>query len=308
MSPPGPEGDLPAVRDVLVDVARRLGSASEARWILEYATGRNDVQVLARTGARLPVDQADTVASVLERRLAGHPLQYLLGRWAFRSLDLAVDPRVLIPRPETELVAGHALDELRRSALAAPTEEPVRAADLGTGSGAIALTLAAEGPPLPGGRDLEVWAADRSPGALEVAAANEAEVRRAQPGLAPVHLVEGSWFGALPPELAGTLTLVVSNPPYVTEAEWTDLDPVVRDHEPYEALVSGPSGTEDLDAIMEEAPRWLAPWGVLVLELAPHQADGSALRALVDGFDGVLIRNDLAGRARTLVARRSLET
>lgn len=294
----------PTVRQILLDTARALGSATEARWVVEHALGPGTNAVVAARGAE-PVDAAAAavVDDIVRRRQAGEPLQYLLGSWAFRRLELAVDPRVLIPRPETEVVTGHALDELARAASDVPADRPVVAVDLGTGSGAIALSLAVEGVERVTDRGLQVWAVERSPDALAVATANVDSVRRRHPAAAEVTLAAGDWFDALPADLAGTITLVVANPPYVAEAEWPELDVEVR-HEPRQALVSGPTGTEDLDRIVEAAPRWLAPWGVLVVELAPHQAQDVALRALVSGFDGVLIRHDLAGRPRAVVARR----
>lgn len=323
------------VRGLLLETARLLGSASEARWVVEHAVGPGaNAVVLARGDDPVEASVAGAVERIVGRRLAGEPLQYLLGSWAFRRLELAVDPRVLIPRPETEVLVGYALDELARAVAddlapgagpgaAGPgrgqhADEPGSAVDhgnggevpplvvvdLGTGSGAIALSMAVEGPERIGGRTLEVWAVDDSSEALTVAAANLQVTRRAYPGAAHVHLVTGDWFDALPPTLAGSVGLIVTNPPYVSESEWSTLDPEVRDFEPRRALVGGPTGHEAVDRILASACHWLAPWGVLVMELAPHQADDAALRALVDGFDGVLVRPDLAGRARALVARR----
>src|SRR5438105_5970876 len=141
---------------------------------------------------------------MVARRAAGEPLQYVLGRWAFRTLDLMVDRRVLIPRPETEQVVEVALAEARRL-------HARIAADLGTGSGAIALSLAAE---LPG---VDVWATDVSADALAVARANLAGIGTF--AAARVRIQEGDWFGALPPELRGRLDIVVSNPPYIGDDE-----------------------------------------------------------------------------------------
>ncbi len=307
----GPSGadTVVGLRDLLLRTARQLGSASEARWVVEQAVGGGaNAVVLAGRAATVGTEVADDVSAMVARRLAGEPLQYVLGTWAFRNLELAVDPRVLIPRPETEVVVGHALAELARAAADDPTAgtgtDPVVAVDLGTGSGAIALALAVEGGAGLSGRALQVWAVDESPEALAVAAANDRSVRAAHPGAAPVHLVQGDWFDALPRELVGRITLVVANPPYVSETEWTALDPEVRDYEPRRALVGGPVGTEAVDHVVAAACRWLAPWGVLVVELAPHQADDAALHALAGGFDGVLVRPDLAGRSRALIARR----
>ena len=303
---PGAEAAT-TVRDLLVATSRQLGSATEARWVVEHAVGGGtSAVVLARCGAVADAPAVAAVAELVERRRSGEPLQYVLGTWAFRSLELSVDRRVLIPRPETEVVVGHALAELGRAAGddPSPAGTPVVAVDLGTGSGAIALSVAVEGPASVPGRELHVWAVDASPDALAVAAANERSVRDVNPAAAPVRFAAGDWFDALPDELAGHITLVVANPPYVSEAEWAELDPQVRDHEPRDALVGGRAGTEQIDRIVGAACRWLAPWGVLVMELAPHQGQDVALRALVDGFDGVLVRPDLAGRPRALIARR----
>jgi release factor glutamine methyltransferase len=292
------------VRDLLLDTAARLGSATEARWLVEQAIGgRAGVMAQARTGVEATPGQIQSLGVMIERRLGGEPLQYVLGMWAFRTLELAVDPRVLIPRPETEVVVGHALDEIRRAIEESEPTDRIVAVDLGTGSGAIALSLAVEGPKIVGHRALELWATDLDAGTLELASQNAQRVARAHEGSARVNFVQGSWFEALPEELVGKINLVVANPPYVSESEWNDLDPVVRDHEPRHALVAGPLGTEMIDKLLEEAPRWLAPGGALVLEIAPHQAEDASLRAIVSGFDAVVVRQDFAERSRALVAR-----
>lgn len=258
--------------------------------------GEWDAHATARGGARL--------TAMLERRLAGEPLQYVLGRWSFRGLDVLVDPRVLIPRPETEVVAEVALNEAERAGLRRGSPDPWAAghapdgvvADLGTGSGAIALALAAE---LPGA---EVWATDASGEALAVARANLATV-----GLAAtrMRIAQGLWYEALPRDLGGRLQLIVANPPYVAEHEFATLPPEVRDHEPRAALVAGPTGREDLDVLIDGAPHWLAPGAALVLELAPHQAGTVQSRARSQpAYGHVAVHNDLAGRPRVLVARR----
>jgi release factor glutamine methyltransferase len=301
---PGATGDRLSVRDLLLDAKARLGSATEARWLVEQALGgRTGVMAQARSGIQATPEQVAAVAAMIERRLGGEPLQYVLGMWAFRTLELAVDPRVLIPRPETEVVVGHALDEIRRAIDESPPTDRIVAVDLGTGSGAIALSIAVEAPEIVGDRELDLWATDLDVGSLELASHNAERVAENHEGSARVNLVHGSWFEALPSELAGKITLVVANPPYVSESEWKDLDPSVRDHEPREALVAGPLGTEMIDKLLEEAPRWLAPGGALVLEIAPHQAEDAALRAIVSGFDAVVVRQDFAERSRALVAR-----
>ena len=228
------------------------------------------------------------VEAMVDRRSVGEPLQYVVGRWGFRTLDLLVDHRVLIPRPETEAVVEVALDEVRSVKVSG-----ARCLDLGTGSGAIALSLAVEL------RDPTVWATDRSADALAVARANVAGVG----GFAAtrVQLVEGPWFDALPTELVGTFDLIVSNPPYV--ADGAALPPEVADWEPASALRAGPEGLDDIEAIVRAAPRWLARPGALVVELSPEQADRAIATAFAAGFDDAEVRPDLAGRARALVAR-----
>jgi release factor glutamine methyltransferase len=236
---------------------------------------------------------------MVARRLAGEPLQYVLGSWSFRGLDLMVDHRVLIPRPETEWVVEVALEEAVRAGVRRGTrrthdgQTTAVVADLGTGSGAIALALAAEL------ADAEVWATDASPDALAVAAANVAGC-----GATRVRLAEGSWFAALPDALAGTLALVVANPPYVAAHELETLAPEVARHEPHGALVSGPTGLEAIEALLAAAPHWLAPAAAIVLEIAPHQADPAVAAARSAGLDDVRVLDDFTFRPRVLVARR----
>jgi release factor glutamine methyltransferase len=274
----------------------------EARWMLEEVSGLDAAEQVSE--ARAPATRRATsgLAELVERRLAGEPLQYVLGSWSFRGIDLLVDRRVLIPRPETEVVAQVAIDEV------AATGERVgrpdawggdlttyTVADLGTGSGALALALAFALP------EAEVWATDVDDDALKVARAN---VAGAGTPSARVRIAAGSWFGALPEDLQGRLRLVVANPPYVAEHEVADLPAIVADWEPRRALVSGPSGREAIDEIVRAALEWLDPSGALVVELAPHQAGPVAELAMSVGFASVEVRPDLTGRDRVLVARR----
>ena len=294
--------------DAVAWAERRGVPGREARWILEHVGSGAD-------GAPDPVAGDGAFRALVERRAAGEPLQYVLGRWPFRSVELAVDRRVLIPRPETEQVVEVALAELDRTAGGgagaggrAGAGGPV-CVDLGTGSGAIALSLAVEGGPAHPG--LEVWATDRSEEALVVAADNLAALsgRIARAG-ARVHLRAGRWFGALPPDLAGRVDVVVSNPPYVAEEELPTLDAVVRQWEPASALVApagtgGVGGLADLEAIVAGASRWLRPGGALVVEHAPHQADAVLAAARRAGLVAARTERDLAGRRRMLVAEQA---
>ena len=270
--------------------------------MLERVSGYDGAELITNEHEAATEPAVQHLDDMLERRAGGEPLQYVLGRWDFLGVDLLVDPRVLVPRPETEVVAQVAIAEAVRLGarrgthngwLAADTAYAV--ADLGTGSGAIALALARELP------DAEVWATDASDDALAVARANVAGVGSAA---TRVRVANGSWYDALPGELRGVLRVVVSNPPYVAEHEVADLPRDVADWEPRAALVSGPTGYEALEALIAEAPAWLDPaGGALVLELAPHQADRAHELATDAGFVDVRVDRDLVGRARVLVAR-----
>jgi release factor glutamine methyltransferase len=224
---------------------------------------------------------------MLERRLAGEPLQYVLGRWGFRKLDLFLDRRVLIPRPETEALVESALAECDR--LGAEL-----AVDLGTGSGAIALAMASERV------GLEVWATDASSDALDVARANLAGLGRPA---TRVRLAEGSWFAALPEDLRGRIDVIVSNPPYVIDAEMDELPDEVRGWEPEIALVSGTKGLDDIELILTEAPTWLTRPGALLLEIDPRQASAVQRMARQAGFTSATVWPDLTGRDRIVQAR-----
>jgi release factor glutamine methyltransferase len=257
-------------------------ASNEARWIVERAAG---------DPYRLVADAPVTVRShhhwrlMVERREAGEPLQYVLERWPFRQLELFVDRRVLIPRPETEVVVDAVLAEHAR------VGGPV--VDLGTGSGAIALSVAAERP------GTEVWGVERSPDALAVARANCTGLgRRAR----TVRLVEGSWFAGLPDELRGEVGVVASNPPYVPDV--AELPDDVERWEPAEALRAGDDGLSDIRVIVAEATEWLAPGGALVVEHGDDQGPATRALAASAGFTEIRTGTDLAGRERYLVARR----
>ncbi len=288
----GPEGTGDATppatwRDLQRAAQARLGPR-ESWFVLERASGYDRAGLVPRLGETVPARTVAFVEAMVERRAGGEPLQYVLGIWSFRQLELVVDRRVLIPRPETESVVEVALAELRRLA----PERPL-AVDLGTGSGAIALSLALEVP------RARVWGTERSPGALAVARANLAGMGARV--ATRVRLATGDWFDALPVELQGEVNLVVSNPPYVGAGE--ALPAEVAEWEPAAALVAGPTGLEDVRRILDAVPRWLARPGAVVIEIAPHQAAEAVGVARVAGFDEVDVQPDLAGRPRALVGR-----
>ncbi len=262
----------------------------EARWIIEEASGMDGSELVPGLDELATVRGVAHLDAMVARRVAGEPIQYVLGHWAFRHLDLLVDRRVLIPRPETEQVVEVALAAFDEVRARRPDRHRLTVADLGTGSGAIALAVATE---RTGSR---VWGTDRSADALAVARANLAGLGMAGSG---VQLVEGSWFDALPDDLRGGLDVVISNPPYIASDE--PLDASVADWEPLEALVPGPTGLEDYQHIVAGSTEWLAPGGALVLEIGHTQA--AAVRSVLEahGLDGITVHPDLAGHDRAIV-------
>lgn len=301
----GPPADGPDLegtiswRELLAEATEALAAAGveqpamEARWVVEEASGLEGAEWvlgLDDPATQRGVARLDTMVG---RRAGGEPIQYVLGRWGFRTLDLACDRRALIPRPETEQVVEVALAELDHVLLGRPAGHHPLVVDLGTGTGAIALSIAVERP------GAEVWGIDRSAEALALARANLTGLGMAG---TRVRLVEGSWFSALPAELEGRIDLVVTNPPYVAAHE--ELPASVLDWEPIEALVPGPTGLEDYEAVLGEAGRWLAADGVLVAEIGTSQAEAVSALAVAAGLGRVRVAPDLAGHDRALVARR----
>jgi release factor glutamine methyltransferase len=300
VDPGAGDGTVPW-RALLAEAASTLaaggveGAELEARRIVEEATGHDGAALLAHLDEPATVRGVAALDRMVERRLAGEPLQYVLGRWGFRTLDLMVDGRVLIPRPETEGVVDHVLAELARRRDTAPDDTPQAppvVVDLGCGSGAIGLAVAAEWP------GAELHLVDVSAEAVAVTRANLAGLGVTGSSVL-VH--EGSWFGPLPPDRAGRVDVVVSNPPYVAADE--DLPPVVADWEPTGALVSGPTGLEAVEEIVAAAADWLVPGGLLVVEIGATQGPAAAAVAEAAGLVDVEVRPDLAGRDRALVAR-----
>jgi release factor glutamine methyltransferase len=303
------------VRSLIARVGDDLGSGAEARFLVAHVLGLETAELPARLERHVAADEAAGVAALVERRRGGEPLQYVLGTWEFRALAVAVDDRAFVPRPETEVVAGIALEQLGVQARRVGPSGRVVAVDLGTGSGVIALSLAFEGPTAVARAlasrgsstasvpQLEVWATDVSSEALMVMRANLATLGGRDPAARQrVHVALGPWFDALPRILAGQVHVLVSNPPYVSVGEWETLPPEVRKFEPPVALVAGPTGFEAIEEVLTGARRWLAPGGTLVVELAPHQAEEARRRAASVGYLGASILPDLAGRARVLEA------
>lgn len=271
---PGPSSGLDWLLDLEAGLSWQLLQASHLHPEREVAL-RCGLDHLAALWGRHCTDQV--------------PLQYLLGRCPWRDLELAVSDAVLIPRQETELLVELAGDLVR-----ATGSMPSRWADLGTGSGCLALALARLWP------SSEGWAVDRSAEALAIARANAEHW--GLPG-GRLHWCSGDWWAPLAPQ-AGSLELVVSNPPYIPSAVVDALEPVVRDHEPRLALDGGVDGLDALRCIIGEAPRMLAPGGWLLLEHHHDQTEAvlelMQRAELVDGRSAA----DLEGHARFAFARR----
>ncbi|MCY3636903.1 MAG: peptide chain release factor N(5)-glutamine methyltransferase [bacterium] len=279
--------------DVAVDAARRLAEGGiadaevQARRLVEQASGYEGGEYyigLTKAATRRQMAYLD---SMLARRLTGEPLQYVLGRWGFRGLDLMVSPAVLIPRPETETLAGLAIAELAR-------RDPPGGlvVDLGTGSGALGLAVAAEC------ETAQVVLTDVSAEALAVARANLAGLGRAA---VRVSAFQGSWYEALPESLFGQVDVLASNPPYVRDDEALPSD--VADWEPALALRGGPDGLDSARRILADAGKWLNPGGSVMLELSPDQMERAAAIALAGGLAVEAVHSDLAGRDRVLQCR-----
>jgi release factor glutamine methyltransferase len=226
-------------------------------------------------------DMAQAFRQAVTRRAAGEPMAYVLGQAGYRNLDLVADRRALIPRPETEGIIDHALQRVGTG----------RALDLGTGTGCIALSLAQEG-----SFDL-VAGVDRSTAALDLARENVAALRL------PVHLVCADFGRGLRMD---RFDLLVTNPPYLTDAEYEGLDPSVKAWEPRSALASGADGLDASRSILVGCAGLLRPGGWIVMELDSSRSRSAAEIAQAAGWTGIDVWDDLFGRPRYLTARRSL--
>jgi release factor glutamine methyltransferase len=257
----------------------------DAEWLLAAALGVDRLQLYLKYDRPLSSEEREAFKPLLRRRAGREPLQYIIGRTGFRELELKTDPRVLIPRPETEVLVQEVLDWASAGA------ESVW--DMGTGAGAVALSLAAEG------TWTRVVATDVSPEALSVAADN---AERYDLG-GHVEFREGSLFEPL--EEGERFDVIVSNPPYIAEGEKGELQPEVRDWEPPEALFAGEDGLDVIRELVAGAPKHLLSGGLLALECGLGQAEGIAADVQATGaFGAVRIRADLTGRPRFVTAER----
>ena len=269
---------MPAAPETVETLLRQAAAIDrvDAEWLLAHSLQTPRSWLFAHSGDAVPAEAAVRFAALLARRQAGEPVAYLTGSQGFWTLDLAVSPATLVPRPETELLVERALARI-------PVNSASHVADLGTGSGAIALAIAKERP------HTAVIATDASAAALEVARGNAA-----RNGITNVEFREGDWLAPLAGE---TFDLIASNPPYIAEGD-PHLDRGDLRFEPPTALSSGKDGLDAIRSIVRDAPARLAPGGWLLLEHGWDQAD--AVRALLNtaGFAQVQSRPDLAGVPR----------
>jgi release factor glutamine methyltransferase len=254
----------------------------EAEILLGAALGQSRAYLIAHPERPvLDCEATDRYEAHVTRRAHGEPIAYILGEKEFWSLAIAVEPSVLVPRPETELVVERALTHL-------PAGEPLDVLDLAAGSGAIALAVASERP------QCRVVGTDVSPEAVSLAIVNAARL-----GLERVEFHVGSWFE---PVRGRLFDLVASNPPYIAEGD-SRVEPTVRRYEPHAALYSGPTGLEALARIAGEAPRHLKPGGWLVLEHGDLQGEAARELLAAAGFASIATHRDLGGCERCTEGR-----
>jgi len=279
---------MPSVLEIIQKTSEFFGGRGvesprlNAELLIGHALGLKRMQLYLQFERILAEPELEKIRPLVRRRAQREPLQYIIGTMDFGGVSLKVDKRALIPRPETELLV-----EMIVALNLSPT---ARVLDLGTGSGAIALALAKAMP------QATVTAVDSSTEALALAKEN---VERAEL-TARVELVAGGWYSALSP--GGRFDLIVANPPYLSAAERAEAAPEVRDFEPASALVADEGGLADLRLIVESAPEFLAPGGLLALETGIAQHAALAAIAGRCGFAKSESRRDLTGRDRFLLA------
>jgi release factor glutamine methyltransferase len=264
-------------------------AAQESRWLVEHVLELGSHHLASKGQEPVSAEQWAHAVSLASRRAAREPLQYILGTQEFCGLEFQVSPAVLIPRPETEVLvqeAVRAVDLDKASVLV----------DVGTGSGCVAVALAT----ILG--NARIVAVDRSPEALAVAKGNAERHAVAE----KIEWIEGDLLSALRERgMAGAVDVIVSNPPYIAEADWAGLQPEVREFEPRSALFSGPTGTEFHERLLRESKEFLVPGGMLVMEIGQGQC--AAVRQMAEhigGYAPLRVVEDEAGIERVVIARR----
>ena len=278
------------MRQRLEEIAVRLAEAgleaprSEAEGLLSEALGDVPRHLLYQEDRELSAEEQRKLEEYISRRLEGEPLQYITGEAAFRLLTLRIDRRALIPRPETE-----GLVEVAMRLMGSNKEAVVL--DAGTGSGAIALSLAMECP------TWHVLAAEVSPAAMELARENAERYDLTQIQWLEADITKLDFWRLLPP-----LDLVISNPPYVSEAEWEGLPPEIREFEPKGALVAGPQGLDIISPLLDGASMRTKPGGLVLMEIGETQGEAVSELARQVGLTDIRVAPDLSGRPRYLIA------
>jgi release factor glutamine methyltransferase len=275
--------------EVLQAARARLAAASkhprrDAELLLEHALGCDQTALMTHPERVLSAAELEQFERLVERRLASEPMQYLTGEQEFFGLRFEVSPAVLIPRPETEHLVEAMLERFTR-------EDAVRIVDVGTGSGAVAVTLAHA---LPHSR---VTAVDLFPAALEVA-------RRNAERHGVIHRLTLLTSDLLAGVDGAGFDAVVANPPYIAAGE--ELEPQVADYEPHSALYAGPTGLEIYERLIPQAARVLKPGGWLMLEIGYGQS--AAVQNLMNGWAGVTLVNDLQGIPRVVLGQKQSAT
>jgi release factor glutamine methyltransferase len=280
------------------DFLKSHGSDSprlDAEVLLAHARGCERIMLYAAFDQVVDEATRAKFREVVKRRSEGVPVAYLVGKREFYSLAFQVTPDVLIPRPETEFVVVAAIDALKeiQNFKSPAVNQPV-VADIGTGSGAIAVAIAKHAP------QARIVATDISPAALAIAKENAATHQVAE----QIEFVEGDLLGSAPPD--ARFTVIASNPPYIGEAEIGSLSPSVMQYEPHRALIAGPTGTEVIERLIPQAAERLLPGGWLILEVSPVIA-GRVIEQITAGgqLEPPAVIKDLAGLPRVVKARRT---
>ncbi len=283
------------------DYLKQHGSDSprlDAEVLLAHARGCERIMLYAAFDQVVDENVRDRFRELVKRRAEGTPVAYLVGKREFYSLPLRVTPDVLIPRPETELVVVETLAAIGggpKSKVQGPkSDEATLVADIGTGSGAIAIAVAKHAP------QCRVVAIDSSPAALAIAKQNAAVCSVAE----RIDFFEGDLFTALSAQ--PRFAVIASNPPYVSESEFAALPPAIKNHEPRRALVAGPLGTEVIERLIPQSAERLLPGGWLIVEVSPMIAARALELIAADGrYEPASLVKDLAGLPRVVKARRS---
>jgi release factor glutamine methyltransferase len=273
----------------VLDQAGIESAEQEALWIVQHVLRLPPHHVVIDRDRLLASTELVDVKGLIQRRVGREPLQYILGTQEFCGLEFHVNPAVLIPRPETELLVEYVAQRIS-------SEQPATIVDVCTGSGCIAVAIARQRP------RARLIATDLSSRSLDVARQNAA---RHSVGERMIWL-EGNLLGALAGQrLEGQVDVIVSNPPYIAEADWATLQPEVRLFEPRGALIAGPQGTELHERLLREAGRYLSPGGALILEIGAGQA--RAIRQIVEQISGYRFHRlvyDEAGFDRVVIVER----